>query len=195
MKDRLKFAVAMAQLLFEMRIESGEAYGDDDAPVPIDFANAIVDDATHIYKIKEGIAQDIFRTISAYPNKFYNGEKECYEYETDIYDYAFYADSYVQDLYDAPQRTADDEFKAKKEKIVNHLFEAARGYGMAETNGTQSHFDVYGNYLPEGKGSVTGGKLALAKCIDSIPADHLNDFIYTLQRIAEKSGEDGFDWK
>jgi hypothetical protein len=195
MKDKIKFAIAMAQLLFEMRIESGEAYGDDDAPVPIDFANAIVDDPTHIYKIKEGIAQDIHTAITAHPEKFYNAEKECYEYQTDIYDYAFYADAYVQDLYDEPDRKAEAEFEANKEKIVNHLFAAARGYGMAETNGIQSHFDIDGNFLPKGGGTVEGGKAAFAKCIDSIPAFYLNDFIYTLQRIAEKSGEDGFDWK
>lgn len=77
--------------------------------------------------------------------------------------------------------------------LINHMFESACGYGMAEGNGIQSKFDSDGNYLESKKcGNVEGGKKAFAKCINAIPKEYLDDFIYTLYRIAEKSGEDGF---
>ena len=36
------------------------------------------------------------------------------------------------------------------------------------------------------------GKKAFIKCMNSIPKVHFDDFIYTLSRIAEKSGAGGF---
>ena len=36
-----------------------------------------------------------------------------------------------------------------KEKLIDHMFNSACGYGMAESNGIQSPFDLNGNYLPE----------------------------------------------
>lgn len=59
-----------------------------------------------------------------------------------------------------------------KEKLIKHMFKSACGYGMADKNG--------------------GGYEIFKKCLESIPDEHFDDFIYTLYRIAEKSGEDGF---
>ncbi len=86
---------------------------------------------------------------------------------------------------------------ALKQKLIDHLFAAARGYGMAEGNGIQSYYDKDGNLIPDGKGggTVAGGKLAFTKCIEAVPEEYLEHFIYTLQRITDKSGEDGFDWR
>lgn len=87
-------------------------------------------------------------------------------------------------------------FQKERQKIVDHLFESACGYGMAEGNGTQSHFDDQGNYTPvDINGTVAGGKVAFTKCINAIPEEYLLDFIYTLYRIADKRGEEGFSWE
>ena len=83
--------------------------------------------------------------------------------------------------------------KIRKQEIINHLFKSACGYGMAEENGIQSKFDDNGNYTPTKKGgTVQGGKKAFEKCMNSIPDEYFADFVYTLYRIADKSGADGF---
>lgn len=52
--------------------------------------------------------------------------------------------------------------KKQKQKLIDHLFKSARGYGMAESNGVQSRFDPQGNYMPNKKGgTVEGGKKRL----------------------------------
>lgn len=81
-----------------------------------------------------------------------------------------------------------------KKEMIDHMFNSACGYGMAEGNGFQSKFDDEGNYLPEKKGGTKeGGKKAFEKCMNSIPDAYFDDFIYTLYRIADKSGADGFE--
>jgi len=81
-----------------------------------------------------------------------------------------------------------------KKEMIDHMFNSACGYGMAEGNGFQSKFDNEGNYLPEKKGGTKeGGKKAFEKCMNSIPDAYFDDFIYTLYRIADKSGADGFE--
>jgi hypothetical protein len=54
-----------------------------------------------------------------------------------------------------------------KKKIVKHLYESARGYGLSEEK--------------------------LQVCIDAIPEELLEGFIYTFYRIAEKTGPSGFE--
>lgn len=63
------------------------------------------------------------------------------------------------------------------------MFKSACGYGMAEGNGIQSKFG----------GTIEGGKKAFERCMNSIPDELFGDFVYTLYRIADKSGADGFD--
>tara|TARA_R100000951_G_scaffold114060_1_gene117471 strand:+ start:1128 stop:1967 length:840 start_codon:yes stop_codon:yes gene_type:complete len=55
--------------------------------------------------------------------------------------------------------------------LINHILKSACGYGMAETE---------------------KGKNEFIKCMNSIPSKYFEDFIYTLSRVAEKSGSDGF---
>ena len=81
-----------------------------------------------------------------------------------------------------------------KDKIIDHMFKSACGYGMAEGNGIQSHYADDGSYLPQGRGTVEGGRIAFAKCINAIPDEYLSDFLYTLYRIADKSGSEGFNY-
>ena len=54
-----------------------------------------------------------------------------------------------------------------KKEMIDHMFNSACGYGM--------------------------GKKAFEKCMNSIPDAYFDDFIYTLYRIADKSGADGFE--
>ena len=84
--------------------------------------------------------------------------------------------------------------KEDKQKLIDHMFKATCGYGMAEGNGYQSKFDKDGSYMPEENyGTVEGGKVAFEKCMNSIPDEYFEDFIYTLYRIADKSGSEGFE--
>ena len=55
----------------------------------------------------------------------------------------------------------------KINKIVDKLHYAANGYGLSKQD--------------------------IEICIESIPEELLNDFIYTMRRIAEKSGKEGFN--
>lgn len=81
----------------------------------------------------------------------------------------------------------------KKQELIQHMFNSACGYGMAEGNGIQSAFDKDGNYLPNKTGGTKeGGRKAFEKCMNSIPDEYFEDFVYTLRRIADKSGEFGF---
>lgn len=74
------------------------------------------------------------------------------------------------------------------------MFISACGYGMAQTNGFQSRFDKNGDYMPNKTGgTVQGGKVAFEKCMNSIPDELFDDFVYTLMRIADKSGYEGFE--
>lgn len=101
-----------------------------------------------------------------------------------------------KDLLEYNRELARKMTPEKKQKIIDHLFTSARGYGMAESNGIQSAFNADGNYMPDRRGgSVEGGKLAFSRCIKAIPEELLEDFIYTLLRIADKSGEEGFSWR
>ena len=71
-----------------------------------------------------------------------------------------------------PEYIAMRKRLARKREISDHLFEHACGYGMAdEKNGKEDFFE----------------------CIKSIPDGMIECFIYTLYRIAEKSGVEGFN--
>lgn len=60
-------------------------------------------------------------------------------------------------------------------ELVDKLFESACGYGLAEENIQPRGYEI------------------LYNIIDSIDKDNIDDFMYTLYRIAEKTGSDGFD--
>lgn len=64
-----------------------------------------------------------------------------------------------------------------KEDLIKHIFESACGYGMADVQSTTN-----GSGYDEFK-----------QCMYSIPDEYFDDFIYTLRRVAEKSGEEGFE--
>lgn len=55
----------------------------------------------------------------------------------------------------------------KNKKIARKLYEAAKGYGMTERE--------------------------ILKSLNSIPHEMVDGFVYTMMRISEKSGAEGFD--
>jgi len=55
----------------------------------------------------------------------------------------------------------------KNKKIARKLYLSALGYGMSERD--------------------------ILKSLNSIPHEMVDDFIYTMKRIAEKSGREGFE--
>ena len=81
----------------------------------------------------------------------------------------------------------------RKTEIINHLFNSACGYGMAEGREYNDDGTLIPNFnYSNSKVNTIGGKNALSKCINAIPNEYLDDFLYTLYRIADKSGSDGF---
>jgi hypothetical protein len=67
--------------------------------------------------------------------------------------------------------------KMSNQHIIDALFDNMHGYGFADVS-RQPYLD---------------GKAKLAQCINSIPPDLLADFLYSMYRIADKSGPGGFD--
>jgi hypothetical protein len=104
---REEFAVAMSEQLFQMRIEDSSPYGDDDIPVPMDYAHQIVDNPAHILLIKKRIRDSVItamcKNLSLYRDR-YNG----FVYTPDVYDHAFAVDAYVDELYIAEQQALED---------------------------------------------------------------------------------------
>jgi hypothetical protein len=60
------------------------------------------------------------------------------------------------------------------QQIIDTLFANMCGYGFADKN-------------------CVDGKAKFAQCLNAIPTDLLPDFLYSMYRIADKSGPDGFD--
>ena len=102
LKDKLiqeaeYFALTMAQLLFEIRIESDAPYGDDDNPVPLEFALRIIDAPEHIVLIKKRIEASVLEAITANPDLYRTDGK--YSYHPDCFDHAMAIDAYIDELH------------------------------------------------------------------------------------------------
>lgn len=102
------FAVAMSDLLYEIRSES-EIIDCLETPntgtsVPETFIDATLDNEEHVKKIKEEIRLDVVHHLTQSPDDFKNDKGE-YEYQTDIYDYSAQLDAYVERLYEDTNET------------------------------------------------------------------------------------------
>ena len=95
------FAIAMSDLLYQMRIESDTPYGDNDCPVPEDFALSIVDDVVHTVQMKKRIKDSILDAITRNPLLYM--ENGTYSYHPDCFDHAMAIDAYVDEMYDDTQ--------------------------------------------------------------------------------------------
>ena len=102
-KTQIEFAIAMSVLLFEMRIESDTPYGDNDKPVPLDYAEKVIDDPDHIVAIKKRIQDSIMEHLELSPNDYatFNQDRTVkhYSYCTDVYDHAMAIDAYLDEQY------------------------------------------------------------------------------------------------
>ena len=103
-KTPKEFAIAMSNLLFEMRIESDTPYGDNDNPVPEAFAMSVIDNAACIFRIKKRIEKSILEHLEASPNDYttrdnHHPTRMYYSYCTDVYDHAMAIDAYVDEAY------------------------------------------------------------------------------------------------
>lgn len=66
--------------------------------------------------------------------------------------------------------------KTDRTKTIKHLYDSACGYGFADI---MKHKD-------------NSGYEKFASILNAIPEELFSEFIYTLYRIAEKSGDEGF---
>ena len=95
MTKEIRFAKAMSELLFTMRNES-DANVDD---VSKERADAIAADPVHITEIKLRIFKHVYEDVCNFPQNFQiNEETGEYEYTTDVYDYGFSYDNYIENL-------------------------------------------------------------------------------------------------
>ena len=104
-KTQIEFAIAMSVLLFEMRIESDTPYGDNDNPVPQDFAEKIIDDPDHIVLIKKRIQDSIMEHLELSPKDYttrddHHPDRMYWSYCTDVYDHAMAIDAYLDEQHD-----------------------------------------------------------------------------------------------
>lgn len=100
----LTFAGIMSEDLFTMRAESdlGGAMlctPNTNVSVPQSFIESTVDNPEHIEKMKEIIYKDIVNHLKQCPNDYKNDQGE-YEYQSDVYDFSYVVDSYIERLYE-----------------------------------------------------------------------------------------------
>lgn len=109
--DMLKikaFAIAMSDLLFSMRTEDSFC-SEIECPntgtiVTETFLGETLNNEEHINKIKEEIRLDVVHRLTNSPNDWKNESGE-YEYQVDIYDFAYQVDNYVAQLYEDTNET------------------------------------------------------------------------------------------
>ena len=92
-----KFAIAMSEQLFEMRIENIFSF---DTEIPVEYINKIIDNPIHIKLIKERIRMRVFGIVTNHPNLYPKDVNGDYEYCSAVYDHAYELDLYVEELYE-----------------------------------------------------------------------------------------------
>jgi len=105
-----KFAIAMSELLFDMRNEdlaNTIVLDDDGNQIPVDFIDKILEDDNHQKVMKEKIRETIMNTFAWNPNSFNKDDEGNYVYTApNTYDYAYFIDDYIQAMYaDTQTRT------------------------------------------------------------------------------------------
>lgn len=106
-----KWADEMSDTLYTMRAESdlGSAMlctPNTNNPVPQEFIESTVDNPKHIEKMKEIIFKDIVNHLTQCPDDYKN-EKGEYEYQSDVYDFSYKVDSYIERLYEDLHETKE----------------------------------------------------------------------------------------
>lgn len=104
MKKIQTFAKSMSDLLYIMRAESdlSEIHlctPNTDTNVPDNFIEKTIDDKGHSTAMKLIIEKNIINHLTQCPDDFKNNKGE-YEYQPDVYDFAYVVDSYIERLYE-----------------------------------------------------------------------------------------------
>ena len=92
-----KFAIAMSEQLFQMRAENIFSF---DIEIPIEYINKIIDDPIHIKLMKERIRVRVLEVVTNHPNLYPKDVNGDYMYSSEVYDYSYELDTYVEDLYE-----------------------------------------------------------------------------------------------
>jgi hypothetical protein len=104
-----KFAIAMSDLLWDLRVEdinNSMLFDSEGEQIPVDFIDGILDDETHKKAIVEKIRMSVLEDVTARPTAYIlkrTGKTEEYVYSTDVYDHSYVVDSYVQERYEDTQ--------------------------------------------------------------------------------------------
>jgi Zn finger protein HypA/HybF involved in hydrogenase expression len=102
------WALAMSELLYTMRSEDSFctqlSCPTTDTIVPEDFKDKIVDSKEHSNKMKEEIRLNIIHHLTKCPSDYMNESSE-YEYQSDVYDFSYVVDSYIEQLYEDTHET------------------------------------------------------------------------------------------
>ena len=145
-----KFASDMAQLLFEMRIESSYHYGNDCEPVPDEYALKIIDDPKHIPLIKKRIYNSVLENVTRSPESFRGREEfedpDGYYYTADTYDHAFAVDGYLDELYEAECEAREKAEEAERQARVKVKFKV---WVEVERIETDPENEMYEDYFDE----------------------------------------------
>lgn len=111
-----KFALAMSEQLFTMRVEDLVnmilfADSDDSEQIPVDFVDSILDEDVHIAAIKERIRAELLEQVQQCPNYFMQkhmgqGDTQTseYVYSSVVYDYAYMVDVYIKERYEEEEK-------------------------------------------------------------------------------------------
>jgi len=98
-----KFAIAMSELLFDLRYDDAFCTEitcpNTGTVVPDEFKDKILDDEENKKKIKEEIRLDIVHHLTERPDDWKNDKGE-YEYRVETFDYAYQVDAWVGKLYE-----------------------------------------------------------------------------------------------
>lgn len=99
--EQEKFALAMSNLLFELRTMRGNGqkllY---DMDVPINFIKQIINDVNHIPTIKKLIYDAVIEGIENNDKLYHINNKGVYSYIPNTYKYSYVIDSYIIRLYE-----------------------------------------------------------------------------------------------
>lgn len=166
-----KWAESMSDILYTMRAESDLSGAMLTTPttnnaVPHSFIESTVDDKEHIEKMKEIIRKDIVNHLKQCPSNYMN-EKGEYEYQSDVYDFAYVIDSYIEQLYEDTKesKTVLVCSKCGSDNVQTKMWVNANTQKVIDTAGDDSGEDSWCEDCQGHHGLNTEIKIPRAKVI------------------------------
>lgn len=123
-KSITSFAREMAQLVYEISIESMDSLMTYDSPVPFEFADKIVDVKKHSFAMKRLMAKAIAEDAEDRPDyyledDFDNPGKKVLRYQSDLQDFNSLMSDYITKLYE--ERFPQPKPEPTIEDIINEM--------------------------------------------------------------------------